>query len=851
MNEEWSINKQYAEAYFSMGWIPIPLCWPDENGNCACPKKHTNPKDIGKAPLMGKGYEKWHPGTVEEAVQYWDKYPNANIGILLEPSGLVLLDLDSPEAQKEALSYGLTENTPTVWRGYEREHRYFVNPGIECTRTTKQGKHKSIDILSLGYVVAPPSLHREGDLYDWIMAPEGFVFAGDLPEASPAQPEPWMVSIIKEAKQKKHAADVQIENLIEVNLDNEKLSEDLKRRIRYGTGPEMSDEDRAAFGDDRSRLVLSVMNSLMHRGWPDDKIASVLIDPQFAISERNLEKSNPIKYVASEIARARSSIDPMFHIKRDFTVIEGGLSESGPVEGTSALQPLPVIGASDNIFITNKYLQDISDEAWTMLVRKNSPPRFFQRNWSVTEVRPKDDGSAAIVDFDKDGFRGVLARNMLWIKTVPGRSKGEPARDVPTFPPKDVVSDMLAKPPSEIPIIHGVTYVPVFSRSGSLITAEGYHPDTKLFYAGNDLKIQDIPRQPSDKDIEAARRFFLDELYYDFPFSDDASRANTMAATLLPFVRPMINSPTPLHLFDAPTSGTGKTLLATLIGELSTGRPIATISGGKNDEEWDKRILSLLRIGSPVILFDNLEHGINFPSLNNAVTSTMFSARILGRSEIVEFPNLATWLLTGNNVDVSGDVLRRICWIRLDAKSENPTARQQFKRGNIKAFLHHNRAHFIWAALVLVQNWIAAGCPPGKERMGSFESWSSVMGGILELAGIPGFLTNADVLREKGDPEMDEWRAFIQLWWEAQNSTAKQVSTEFMNGARARPLLNLAQEHQLLTGKYSKGNTEASRLSYFQKALHEKTDSIIEGKQIIRKKWNKFSIWHLQEANQT
>jgi len=56
----------------------------------------------------------------------------------------------------------------------------------------------------------------------------------------------------------------------------------------------------------------------------------------------------------------------------------------------------------------------------------------------------------------------------------------------------------------------------------------------------------------------------LDELLIDFPFADEASRANALALLLLPYVRPLIVGPTPLHLITAPTQGTGKDLLAQL-----------------------------------------------------------------------------------------------------------------------------------------------------------------------------------------------------------------------------------------------------------------------------------------------
>jgi hypothetical protein len=65
----------------------------------------------------------------------------------------------------------------------------------------------------------------------------------------------------------------------------------------------------------------------------------------------------------------------------------------------------------------------------------------------------------------------------------------------------------------------------------------------------------------------------LDELAGDFPFVSDSDRAHWLAALLLPFVRRMINGPTPLHFVEAPCNGAGKSLLCDIISIVATGEP--------------------------------------------------------------------------------------------------------------------------------------------------------------------------------------------------------------------------------------------------------------------------------------
>ena len=47
--------------------------------------------------------------------------------------------------------------------------------------------------------------------------------------------------------------------------------------------------------------------------------------------------------------------------------------------------------------------------------------------------------------------------------------------------------------------------------------------------------------------------------------------------------------------------------------------------------------------------------------------------------------------------------------------------------------------------------------------LGSYEQWSAVMGGILAINEVEGFLSNMEGFYEYHDPE---WAAFVQRWWE-------------------------------------------------------------------------------------
>jgi hypothetical protein len=152
-----------ALRYLAAGWCPVPLCWPDAGGRCGCGRGHG--AKAGKAALV-PGYTACRP-TEALVRRWWRAWPAANVGLLLGPSGLLVIDLDGPEALAEARALGLPDG-PTVTTAHGG-HVYCRAPAapLARSRAVHQGATRRIDILAGGHVVAPPSRHRSGALYGW------------------------------------------------------------------------------------------------------------------------------------------------------------------------------------------------------------------------------------------------------------------------------------------------------------------------------------------------------------------------------------------------------------------------------------------------------------------------------------------------------------------------------------------------------------------------------------------------------------------------------------------------------------------------------------------------------------
>jgi hypothetical protein len=74
------------------------------------------------------------------------------------------------------------------------------------------------------------------------------------------------------------------------------------------------------------------------------------------------------------------------------------------------------------------------------------------------------------------------------------------------------------------------------------------------------------------------------------------------------------------------------------------------------------------------------------------------------------------------------------------------------------------RGRILAAIYTLARAWIQAEKPKPKNiaALGSFESWRDFVGGILEIAGIIGFLGNLEKMYEESDTDTPQWSMFLE-----------------------------------------------------------------------------------------
>lgn len=516
-----------------------------------------------------------------------------------------------------------------------------------------------------------------------------------------------------------------------------------------------------------------------------------------------LEHNGDWRAAASELRRQGYG-EPM-----NGTVSLGRLGTNGHAAGgEGGERTIPEIYADE------QDLRVVTGEAWSALVEANTgEPFMFRQGGALVRVEVTDDGKPIFRELSTSVIRHEMARAAVWWGMR--GPKAEKVRKV-VVPPEVVCQDVLATPSPPLPEVIRIAECPVFGPDWSLRMTSGYHASARAYCSiPKDVEIPPVPTAPTTDDVTRAKALILEELLGDFPFAAPSDRANAVALFILPFVRDAIAGPTPLHVAESPTMGTGKGLLVDSLLRPSCGRGVTVMAQCRDGDEWRKRITASLRAGHAAVQIDNVTLPLDSGELAMALTIPYWSDRLLGSSQTVSYPVRCAWAMTANNPILSTEMARRSIRIRLDSKTDRPWEREEFRHKELSGWVDDQRGELIWSGLVMVQAWINAGRPGFSGKMlGSFEAWSRVIGGILEHLRIGGFLGNLSEFYEQADTEGMAWRNFVDAWWDRFG----------MEQVGASDLFALALTIDGLD--FGQGNDKSQRIT-FGKALGKQRDRVI------------------------
>jgi putative DNA primase/helicase len=366
-------------------------------------------------------------------------------------------------------------------------------------------------------------------------------------------------------------------------------------------------------------------------------------------------------------------------------------------------------------------------------------------------------GSLVIIALDVDYARLALGDAADWFRWDV-RANGW----LPSDPPAAVARTLLSAAGhwSHVAPLAGIVETPTLRADGSLLDQPGYDMASGLYYDPNGVSYRPIPAAPTRQEAFAALELIA-EILGGFPFSDGPARSVAVSAILTALVRRVLRS-APLFVFTAPKMGSGKTLLATVVAYIATGRPPPMMSQAEDPESERKRMLALLLEGPMMVVIDNIERPLRSDALCSILTEPVFADRLLGASKTVAVPTNCTWVATGNNISVAGDLSTRVLVCELDPECERPEERE------FAVDLHHvgpeRRGELAIAGLTIIRAYLAAGSPPQQvPTFGRFEAWAKWCRDPLLWLG----LADPCATRRKAearDPVRELLVALLQAW---------------------------------------------------------------------------------------
>ena len=743
-----TLVRDAARALAARGWQVFPLhsvrLGPGPEFKflgCTCddPQRDCKP---GKHPRHDK---KLLPSGVRSAsddpalIGKWlEKWPESNVGVRTGPESNVFVvgpDGDEGNAQFDALcrDHGATPEEVSNCRSRTQSggRHYFFSYPADRAGLGNYANHRGLKIdtrAANGYVVAPPSSGEAGD-YVWeLVPPDGPLLP--LPEwlaewcrkpkrgpsapresSRPSAAGPVDAHLLKRAGKWLAKA----EPAIQGQEGNSKL---YTAAVGVAYGFDLPDEQ--AFD-----LLMGEYNPRCVPPWSEGEIRKAIRDAN----------AKPHDKPRGHLRDKERPADPKPHFG------SGHRKQAGPDRGVDATprepdRPGPAVVAVG----TDEHR--VNAEAEAALAAE---PDIYQRGGLLVSVthqpqEPDDSaavrrpaGAAALLDIRKPTLRERLSRCVKFVKRS---GAGDDLKEAAAHPPGWCVEAIHAReywPP--VRRLDSVVPHPAFLPDGTVLAADGYDRGSRLYVAlepGLDLA---VPPRPARDDAGRAVAE-LRGLVCDFPFETEAHFSAWLAGLLTPLAWFSFDGPAPMFLIDGNVRGIGKGLLADAAAIIATGRRFGVMSYTPDREEMRKKITALAVEGDRLVLLDNLAGRVGSDVLDSALTSDRWKDRVLSTNKTYDGPLAVTWFGTGNNVQLSADMSRRVCHIRLESADERPETKGGFKHPKLRLHTTDSRGRYLSCALTILRAWHVAGRPThGLEPWGSYESWSGVVREALVFAG--------------------------------------------------------------------------------------------------------------------
>ena len=308
---------------------------------------------------------------------------------------------------------------------------------------------------------------------------------------------------------------------------------------------------------------------------------------------------------------------------------------------------------------------------------------------------------------------------------------------------------------------------------------DGYDPVSQYFFAVPERVKKELEgietQEPTDADVIGALEC-IDEFLCDFTFATESSKASAVAFMLTMICREIIEGSVPMMETRAAEPQSGKSLMVKMSITAVTGETPTSISPNfRETAEFEKELLSQLMKGKNYIFLDDIDTKVQSSFLNMALTSRYVDKRLLGMNTIATVYSGMPFVMTANNPAMSPDIKNRVYLCDILKPEEGKV----FIHTKPETYAKETGPRLLRALFTLYNNWVKNGSKPfTAKRMDGFIEWSVTIGGILQAAGIKGFLDDTLKQIREVDPKLEQAADMAQAWHETHGDawkTAKEI----------------------------------------------------------------------------
>jgi hypothetical protein len=429
--------------------------------------------------------------------------------------------------------------------------------------------------------------------------------------------------------------------------------------------------------------------------------------------------------------------------------------------------PPPDSKARPEIMIRAGEIRRIVDETEAALIAEQETTpvakRLFRRGGVIVSIgfnaEPTHDGGAVEAQITTEAGDYALTERIA-SAAIFQKYDGRKKKVVRVDPPHNVAVTLRQRRYDlNLPPLVAVVNCPQFMANGQIMATPGYDPKTGIFYDPRGVSFPRVPAHPTSAEVKAALQT-LKRPYHTFSFETEIDRAVAISLPLTLISRTGMET-APLHAFDAPVAGSGKSKIVSIASIIATGHDAGVIAQGHTPEEFEKRLATQLMKGKQLIAIDNCNSPLDGDLLNQALTQAQLEMRVLGESRDIVTRCATVHAATGNNLVIVGDLTRRSLKAGLDPKCERPET-LQFDYDPI-ADAKAARGELVAAALTILVAYHVAGRPGRLPQLQSFSEWSDMVRSALTWVGLEDPVKTQEKLRTN-DPILTALVRLITAW---------------------------------------------------------------------------------------